>query len=219
MSSEQLDVFKVLLGLGAGLTLFLYGVTRLSDGLRAIAGDRMRELLARFTNNRFAGLASGHGCDDGSGLVVGRHHHGDRDCQRRPDDLCPITRRRAGREHGTTVSSQIIALDVEEYAAVPLVLGLAIHAYGRWRGNDGLRNAGMAILVLGMVFFGLATMGDSMSPLKDFKPFIDLMASLQNPIAGVLVGALVTLLIQYSSATVAIVITLASEGWVSRATG
>jgi phosphate:Na+ symporter len=210
------DVTGIVLGMVAGIALFLYGVSRLATGMRAVAGDRMRRLLARATSNRVAGVASGTAAtavlDSSSVTIIMVIALVDSGLITFVQSLGVIL----GANIGTTISSQIIALDVERYAPLVLAAGLLLHVAGR---TDRWRNAGIALFGMGLVFFGLAQMGAAVEPLKESGRFADWMARLESPLVGVAVGALATLVLQSSSATVGIAITLASQGLLSLPAG
>ena len=207
--AAALDVFGIELGVRAGLALFLFGVTLLADALKRLAGDRMRGLLERFTTNRFAGVATGTAAttllDSSSVTIIMVIALVDAGVLAFTRSLGVIL----GANIGTTISSQIIALDIDRYAPLALVLGLLFTALG---GSRRQKQAGRVILGIGLVFYGLGEMDQAVSPLKDQQSFIDWMVRLENPLLGAAVGALVTIVIQSSSATLGIVITLAGQG-------
>lgn len=204
-----MDWLGVGLGVVAGLALFLYGVGRLAHGLRTVAGDRMRALLERATRNRVMAVGAGTLATavlDSSSvtiiLVIALV------------DAGAISATRAlgvilGANIGTTISSQVIALDVERYAPLVLALGLALAALGR---RDTWREVGTALFGMGLVFFGLGQIGGAVEPLRESGSFAEWMTRLESPLAGASVGALATVVIQSSSATLGIAITLASQG-------
>ena len=209
-----MDRLGIGLGLTAGLALFLYGLGRLAHGMRAVAGDRLRAALARATRTRLIAASAGAGVTAVLGsssvaiiLVIALVDAG----------LVPATRALGvvlGANMGTTVSSQVIALDVERYAPLVLVLGLALATLsGRHptRGATG-QAVGTAVFGLGLVFFGLGHMAAAVEPLRDSARFTAWMTRLESPLAGAAAGALTTLVIQSSSATIGIAITLASQG-------
>ena len=212
----RLDGFRMVMGALAGLVLFLYGVSRMSEGLKAIAGERMRELLGKFTTNRFAGVATGTVVTavlDSSSitiiLVVGLVNAG---LLTFVQSLGVIM----GANIGTTIGSQLIALEINEYAPLLLVVGAALHVLPK---SKSLKYAGLSVLGLGLIFFGLDEIGNAAEPLRNYQPFIDTMKRMEHPLMGALVGAGATLLIQSSSATVGIVITLASQGLITLPAG
>ncbi len=211
-----MDWIKIILSAVAGLTLFLYGVTRLSESLQQVASERMKKLLARFTAHPLAGVATGAVATtllDSSSvtiiMVVALVNAG----------LLPFTRAIGvimGANIGTTLSSQIIAFQLNEYAAILLAIGFAGYFLGR---TDLLKNLGLVLFGFGLIFFGLNVIEDAAKPLKDYEPFVAWMRGLENPWLGVGIGALFTVLIQSSSATLGIVITLAAQGLVSLPAG
>ena len=214
-----MDWLGITLGLVAGLALFLYGVARLAEGMRLVAGDRMRQLLARFTTNRLAGALTGAAAtavlDSSSVTIIMVVALVDAGLLTFVQSLGVIL----GANIGTTVSSQLIALDVQRYAPLALAVGLLLSVVGRkgrWR---QLAPAGTALFGLGLVFFGLAQMGAAVEPLKASGRFAEWMARLERPLLGAAVGALTTLVIQSSSATLGIAITLAAQGLLSPAAG
>ncbi len=208
-----MDLTQIVLGLVAGLALFLYGVGRLAAGMRAAAGDRMQRLLARATTNRFAGVLTGAAAtavlDSSSVTIIMVVALVDAGLLTFARSLGVIL----GANVGTTVSSQLIALDVQRYAPLALAAGLLVGVLARRRHPEGRwAHAGTALFGLGLVFFGLAQMGAAVEPLKASGRFAAWMAGLERPAVGVAVGALTTLVIQSSSATLGMAITLASQG-------
>ena len=211
-----MDVLGIALGLVAGLALFLYGVSRLAGGMKAVAGDRMRRLLERATANRVAGVLTGAAAtaalDSSSVTIIMVIALVDAGLLTFVQSLGVIL----GANVGTTVSSQLVALDVERYAPLALAAGLLLGAVGR---TATWRHAGTALFGVGLVFFGLAQMGAAVEPLRESGRFAAWMARLENPLVGLAAGALTTLVIQSSSATLGIAITLASQGLLSLPAG
>lgn len=199
----------VVLGVVAGLALFLYGVDQLARAMRALAGDRLRGWLARATTNRFAGLATGTATTavlDSSSLTI--------ILVIALVDAGLLTAVRAlgvvlGANVGTTVSSQLLALDLERWSPVLLALGLVTRLAGR---RDRVRDIGTAVLGLGLVLFGMHQLSTAVAPLAASEAFPAWMRQLERPMLGVLAGAVTTLVIQSSSATLGIAIALASQG-------
>jgi phosphate:Na+ symporter len=210
------DYTDIVLGAIAGLVLFLYGVTLLATGMRAVAGDRMRRLLARATDNRVAGLASGTLAtailDSSSVTIIMVIALVDAGVMSFQQSLGVIL----GANIGTTLSSQLIALDVQRYAPIVLGLGLLLLLAGR---TERRRHAGAAIFGMGLIFFGLAQMGDAVEPLKQDARFAEWMLQLEHPLVGIVAGAIITLVLQSSSATVGIAITLAAQGMLALPAG
>ncbi len=215
-SSDSIDTFVVVSGLFGGLALFLMGMDRLTKALRVLAGDRMRGILARLTANRFAAATTGAGLTAviqsssvTTVLVVGFITAGLLTLQQSVGVIM-------GANIGTTVTAQIIAFKVTKYALALVAVGFGIRFFSK---NDERRAQGGLLLGLGMVFFGMAVMGDAMGPLSDYEPFQDWMAGMSNPLAGVLAGAVFTAIVQSSSATTGVVLALAFEGLVGLEAG
>jgi phosphate:Na+ symporter len=203
-------MWTILLQVLGGLMLFLFGVLQLANGIAPLATDRAREWLARFTSNRLAGVTTGTIATailDSSSvtiiLVIALVNGGLLTFQQ---SLGVIL----GSNIGTTVSSQIFAMDVEAYAPVVLLVGFVVYVTARQSKRQ--RNIGLAVLGLGLVFFGLHYMGEAVRPLRDDERFMRWMAGLERPLVGVAAGAIATVVLQSSSAMLAVVITLATQG-------
>ncbi len=207
--SSDLDVVILLMTVFGGLALFLHGMDRMTEALKAVAGDRMRSILAKLTSNRLFAVATGAGVTAviqsssvTTVLVVGFVTSG----------LMTLTQAAGvimGANIGTTVTAQIIALDVTDYALALVAAGFAFSFFGR---GDSVRARGTVVMGLGLIFFGMAIMGDAMQPLRDEPAFRDAMVSLESAWLGILVGAGFTAVVQSSSATTALVIVLAGQG-------
>jgi phosphate:Na+ symporter len=210
------DFLKIGLNIAAGVCVFLYGMTILSDTLHKLEGDKMQQFLARFTTSTLAGILTGTlvtAIMGSSSIViimtialVNAH------ILTFKQSLGVIM----GSNIGTTVATQIIAFKVSDYCAVILVIGLAAVLMAK---NDHRKNIGTVITCVGLIFFGLEFMDTAVLPLREHKPFTDMMLKLENPMVGVLAGGLFTVIIQASSATVAIAISLASHEMISLAVG
>ncbi|MBC8399879.1 MAG: Na/Pi cotransporter family protein, partial [Candidatus Marinimicrobia bacterium] len=114
-----------------------------------------------------------------------------------------------GSNIGTTVTAQIIAFKITDYALLMVAIGIALYLFGR---RDSHKYYGEVILGFGLLFLGMSLMSKAMYPLREYQPFIDILKSLENPLLGILAGALFTALVQSSSAFTGIVIVLAIEG-------
>jgi phosphate:Na+ symporter len=194
----------------------LYALNTLSQGLKEIAGDKLKSFLDRFTNNVFKALLCGLVVTvvlDSSSVVIimtiALVNSG------------AMTLRQAmgvvlGANIGTTISSQIFALDIGEYAALPIMAGFIMMFFLK---KPFYVNLGKVIFSFGLIFFGLFTMEEAVEPLKKSDYFIGWLRTLENPWKGMFTGALVTVVVQSSSATVGMVIGLASKGLISIAAG
>ena len=202
----QLTNIVTLLG---GLALFLYGMHMMSSGLEAAAGNRMKSILEKLTANRFLGVAVGaiitmviQSSSATTVMVVGFVNSG------------LMTLRQAvwiimGANIGTTITGQLISLDVGAIAPLFAFLGVAMVVFFK---NPKLHHYGNILAGLGVLFIGMDTMGASMKPLASEPAFVNMMATFQNPVLGILAGALFTALIQSSSASIGILQTLAATG-------
>ncbi len=212
----DLQVGTILVGLIGGLALFLYGMDKLTDALKLLAGDRMKDLLARMTSNRFKGVATGatitatiQSSSVTTVLVVGFITAGLLSLRQSIGIIM-------GAEIGTTVTAQIIAFKVTGYALILVAAGFFMKVLPI---KPKVKRYGPLLMGLGLIFFGMNVMKEATSPLRDFEPFIDTMQNLSNPLVAVLFSALFTALIQSSSATTGIIIVLASQGFLSLEAG
>ncbi len=197
------------LGLLGGLALFLYGMQMMSNGLEDIAGNRMKQILEKLTSNRFLGVVVGAGITAAiqsssatTVMVVGFVNSG------------MMTLNQAvwiimGANIGTTITGQLIALDVGMLAPLFAFIGVAMIVFLK---APKAHHIGMILSGLGILFIGMDMMGASMAPLEESEGFIRLMTTFSNPVLAILAGALFTAIIQSSSASVGILQTLATSG-------
>ncbi|MBD6618480.1 Na/Pi cotransporter family protein [Komarekiella sp. 'clone 1'] len=214
---QGINIFKIVTGALAGLVLFLYGVTRMAEGLEAIAGDRAKSLISKFTTNRFAGVATGTVAttilDSSSVTIIIVIAMVSAGLLSFVESLGVVL----GSNIGTTIGAQIVAFKINEYAPIAMFIGFLLIFFGK---QERWKQIGLITLGVGLLFFGLEIIENAMEPFKDYKPFLKLMETLgNNTLLGAGVGALFTILVQSSSATVAIVVTLASQGLVSLPAG
>ncbi len=214
--TDSIDWFLLVTGLLGGLALFLIGMDRMTEALRLVVGDKARGLLERVTSNRFAGLVTGAGITAviqsssvTTVLLVGFISAGLMTFVQ----SIPVI---LGSNIGTTITAQIIAFNVTSWALVLVAAGFAVTSIAK---RESRKAQGTAIMGLGLVFFGMVVMGEAMSPLRSYEPFLSAMGTLDNAILGVLAGALLTALVQSSSATTGIVIVLAGQGLISPEAG
>ncbi|HJB97910.1 MAG TPA: Na/Pi cotransporter family protein [Candidatus Acutalibacter pullicola] len=197
------------LALLGGLALFLYGMQMMSSGLEAAAGNRMKRILEKLTSNRILGVLVGAGItaviqssSATTVMVVGFVNSG------------MMTLRQAvwiimGANIGTTITGQLIALDVGEIAPLMAFIGVALVVFIK---KPTVRYWGQIVAGLGILFLGMNMMSDSMLPLRESEAFIGLMTQFSNPLLGILAGTVFTAVIQSSSASVGILQTLAKSG-------
>ncbi|EFV21169.1 Na+/Pi-cotransporter [Anaerostipes caccae] len=199
----------IVMGLLGGLALFLYGMQMMGAGLEAAAGNRMKRILEKLTSNRFLGVAVGAGItaviqssSATTVMVVGFVNSG------------LMTLNQAvwiimGANIGTTITGQLIALDVGAMAPIFAFAGVAMVLFLK---KPKIQYIGQIIAGLGVLFIGMDMMSTAMMPLRDAPAFINLMTKFSNPIVGILAGAGFTALIQSSSASVGILQALAASG-------
>ena len=207
---------EIVLTLVGGLVLFLYGVTNLSDSIKEAANDKMKKIVVRFTKNIFSAIVVGTIVttilDSSSAVIILTIVL----VNAKILDFRQAVGIVMGANIGTTISSQIIAMDVGQYSPVLLFVGFLLMLISK---SEKINTAGRIALFFGMLFFGLFTMERAVEPLKGSEQFTVWMANLENPLYGAAVGALVTLVIQSSSATVGMVITLAKQNLITLPAG
>jgi phosphate:Na+ symporter len=216
IAAAGLDFAQLSIGLLGGLALFLYGLDKMSDALRAAAGDGMKALLASLTKNRYLAAVTGavvtaiiQSSSVTTVLVVGFITAGLMTLQQSVGVIM-------GANVGTTITAQIVAFKVTKYALALVAVGFA----GLWFARrDRFRQYGAVLMGLGLIFLGMDLMGQATAPLRSYQPFIDLMHRMDNPVWGIVIGAVFTALVQSSSATTAVVIMIASQGFLSLEAG
>lgn len=198
-----------ILALLGGLALFLYGMKMMSSGLEAAAGNRLKDILEKLTTNRFLGIAVGVGItaliqssSTTTVMVVGFVNSGIMNLYQA---LWIIM----GANIGTNVTSQLIALDVSEFAPIFALVGVVMVVFLH---KKKLHYIGQIAAGLGILFIGMSMMSEAMVPLREEPAFINLMTQFSIPIIGILVGIVFTAIIQSSSASVGILQALAASG-------
>ena len=198
-----------ILGLLGGLALFLYGMQMMSNGLEDAAGNRMKRILEKLTSNRFLGVAVGAGItaiiqssSATTVMTVGFVNSG------------MMTLKQAvwiimGANIGTTITGQLIALDVGMLAPLFAFVGVALIVFLK---APKAHHYGKILAGLGVLFIGMGMMSDAMVPLREAEEFVELMTKFSNPVLGILAGAVFTAIIQSSSASVGILQALAITG-------
>lgn len=206
--------YGIVLSLLGGLVLFLFSLNYLSDNLQKISGSRLQHYIDKYTSNIWWGLLAGTLLTillDSSSAVI----------------IVVIALIKAGKlpfrqamglvlgaNIGTTVSSQIIAMDIGKYSAVLMLVGFVLSLLQQ---NKVIREVGTVLLGFGLIFFSLLLMENAVEPLKDSASFEQWLTSLENPWKGAGVGGLVTLVVQSSSAMVGMVIVLGNQNLISLA--
>ena len=199
------DFFSLL----GGLALFLYGMQMMSNGLEAAAGNKMKQILEKLTANRILGVLVGAGItaviqssSATTVMVVGFVNSGMMTLQQAVWIIM-------GANIGTTITGQLIALDVGAVAPLLAFLGVALVVFIK---KQKVHHYGMIVAGLGILFIGMELMSSSMMPLRESEAFASIMTNFSNPLLGILAGAVFTAIIQSSSASVGILQALATSG-------
>ena len=199
----------IILSMTGGLGLFLYGMRIMSDSIEKVAGAKLRGVLERLTTNRFMGILVGvfftaviQSSSACTVMVVSFVNSG----------LMNLTQAAGvifGANIGTTVTALLVSLKLEKAAPVFLLVGVLIIMFSK---KQKLTHWGEVIIGFGVLFMGLSTMSGAMSGMKDSPVVLHMFASLQTPILAVLLGTVLTAIIQSSSVTVSIMVLLANQG-------
>jgi phosphate:Na+ symporter len=215
-SYETISWAKLTISLLGGLTLFLFGMEMMSDGMKKTAGNKMRTILAALTRNRVIALICGafvtmviQSSSATTVMLVSFVQAG----------LMSFTQSMGvilGADIGTTITAQMIAFKLTDYALLMVAIGFLIRMFGK---DQNIKNIGDAILGFGILFFGMKLMSDAMKPLRTHAEFISMLKGLENPILGVLLAAAFTALIQSSSAFTGIIIVLAQQNLITLEAG
>ncbi|ONK21315.1 sodium-dependent phosphate transporter [Bacillus sp. VT-16-64] len=205
-----MDLQTILFMFFGGLGIFLYGIKSMGDGLQKAAGDGLRDLLDRFTTNPFLGVLTGivvtvllQTSSGTTVLTIGLVTAGFMNLRQAIGVIM-------GANIGTTTTAFIIGINISDYALPILALGAFLIFFFK---NHKVNNFGQVFFGFGALFFGLNLMGDAMKPMRDAQFFTDLTVSFSdNPLLGVLAGVVFTVIIQSSSAAIALLQTLFDQG-------
>ena len=208
-TKNSINWMFLIFGLFGGLALFLYGMEQMSNGLKKTAGDRIRSILSALTNNRLMGLTVGAFVtmviQSSSATTVMLVSFVQAQLMTFVQSLGVIL----GADIGTTITAQLIAFNLTDYALLMIAIGFGIRMFAK---KDTGKHLGEVIMGFGILFFGMKLMSDAMKPLRTYVPFIELLEGLENPLYGLLVGGIFTALIQSSSAFTGLIIVLAQQG-------
>ena len=181
--AESPDWLQLGLGLFGGLALFLGGLQLLSEGMTKAAGEALRDVLAKLTTNRIKGALTGAfitGVLNSSTvttlLVVGFISGG-------MMTLAQSVGVIMGANIGSTVTAQLLAFNLSEYSLGPVAIGFFMVFTAK---REKPKYYGMMIMGIGLVFYGMGLMGDAMTPLRSFDPFLEIFEGLEHPAAGIL---------------------------------
>lgn len=202
-------VVETLFGLLGGLALFLFGMNMMSEGLQKVAGQKMKKILGMLTCNRVVGCIAGalvtavlQSSSATTVMVIGFVSAG---LMTLPQGISVIF----GANIGTTMTAQLLAFKISDYIWIIVFVGFIMWFVCK---NRTLKYTGQTILAFGLLFVGIETMGDVMKPLASSDVFLNMIEYVKNiPALGICVGALMTLVVQSSSATIAVLQNLASQ--------
>lgn len=191
-----------------GLALFLYGMEKMSEGMKKTAGNKLRTILSALTNNRIIGLFVGALVtmliQSSSATTVMLVSFVQAQLMTFVQSLGVIL----GADIGTTITAQLIALKLTDYALLMVGIGFLVRVFSK---KDELKYIGEVVLGFGLLFFGMKLMSEAMYPLRSYEPFLEVLKQLEYPLIGIIIGAIFTALIQSSSAFTGILIVLAQQ--------
>ncbi|MCL2839945.1 MAG: Na/Pi cotransporter family protein [Defluviitaleaceae bacterium] len=199
---------NIILALG-GLGLLLFGIKMVSTGLEAIAGDKLQVILKRATSNRFLAATVGviativiNSSTAVSVITVGFVNAGLMNLTQAIGVLLGIN-------VGTTFSAQLIAFRIDAYAPIFIFLGVFMYLFFKKR---NIRNIGHAILGFGILFFSITVMSDALRVFRTHPAFLDMITAIANPLLALLAGFIFTVIVQSSSATMGLLVTMHLSG-------
>ncbi len=210
--SDGISWFQLFIGVAGGLAFFLYGMDKMSNGMKSTAGNRMRSILGSLTKNRviamFVGAFVTMIIQSSSATTVMLVSFVQAGLLSFVQSLGVIL----GADIGTTITAQMIAFKLTDYALLMVAIGFALKMFGK---TDKMKSIGDIVLGFGILFFGMKLMSDVMKPLRTYPLFIDLMKDLETPLLGIFAGAVFTAVVQSSSATTGVLIVLAQQGLIT----
>lgn len=209
MSTGMNGTVTMIFGLLGGLAMFLYGMNSMSDALQKAAGEKMKKILGFLTKNPVMGALAGalvtavlQSSSATTVMVIGFVSAG---LMSLPQAISVIF----GANVGTTMTAQLMAFKISDYIYPIIFLGFLLHFVSK---KEKMKNVGMVIFSFGLLFEGIEVMGSAMRPLADSPVFVDLMEKVAEiPVLGILLGLVMTLLVQSSSATIAVLQNFASQ--------
>ncbi len=207
---------EIVLSIIGGLVLFLFAVNSLSETIQMAIGEKAKQWILRFTSNTVASILTGIVVttllDSSSAVIIITIIFVNSKLLSFRQAMGIVL----GANVGTTISSQIIAMDIGKYSPILLLIGFLLLFLSK---SEKIGYTAKIILYFGVLFFGLYTMEKAVEPLRNEPYFLEWLKKTENPLTGSLTGALVTLIIQSSSATVGMCIILAKKGFLSLAGG
>ncbi|MFH2067820.1 MAG: Na/Pi cotransporter family protein [Pseudomonadota bacterium] len=207
--AEPISWHMLIISLFGGLAFFLYGMEKMSSGMKKTAADKMRSILAALTKNSFIALIVGAVVtmiiQSSSATTVMLVSFVNAELMTFAQTIGVIF----GAGIGTTITAQLIAFKVTDYALLMIIAGFSMQMFSK---KDLIRNIGDVLFGFGILFYGMKLMSDAMKPLRDYPEFVNMMRGLEKPVYGVLIGTVFTAVIQSSSAFVGIIIVLSQQG-------
>ncbi|MBR6406313.1 MAG: Na/Pi cotransporter family protein [Lachnospiraceae bacterium] len=204
-------MFLIIVALVGGLGMFIYGMNLMSRGIERVAGNKLRDILKKFTRNRFFGLVVGtfftaliQSSSAATVMVVSFVNSG----------LMTLTEASGvimGANIGTTVTAMLVAFRLGAIAPIFVFLGAIMSYYVK---RPMIRKSGDIVLGFGILFLGISAMSESMSSLKEVPAVANVLSGFTNPFIGLLLGLVITSVVQSSSVTVSILVVMASQGLV-----
>lgn len=196
------NTVQILFGLFGGLAVFIYGMNMMSECLQKAAGEKMKAVLALLTKNPVLGVLAGalttavlQSSSATTVMAIGFVSAG---LMTLPQAISIIF----GANIGTTMTAQIIAFKISDYIFLIIFVGFLISFLSR---SERIKNIGLTIFAFGLLFLGIDTMGSVMQPLANSPVFTELFDKVSDiPVLGVLTGTVMTLVVQSSSATIAV---------------
>ena len=201
--------FETIFGLLGGLAIFIFGMNMMSECLQKAAGDKMKKILGILTKNPVMGVLAGalatavlQSSSATTVMVIGFVSAG---LMSLPQGISVIL----GANIGTTMTAQIIAFKRSDYIYIVIFVGFILAFIAK---SEKVKNIGQTIFAFGLLFTGIETMGSVMKPLASSPVFTDMIAKVADiPVLGVFVGTFMTLVVQSSSATIAVLQNFAAQ--------
>jgi len=206
MNAETIQMIMTLIG---GLAMFIFGMNFMSDGLQKCAGEKMKTILGMLTKNPLLGVLAGalvtavlQSSSATTVMTIGFVSAG---LMRLPQAISIIM----GANIGTTITAQLIAFKIGDYAWAFVAIGFIMYFF--LKKKEFIMNVGQTVFAFGLLFVGINIMGDTMKPLANSPVFVDLMLQVQDiPVLGIVLGMVMTVVVQSSSATIAVLQNLAA---------
>ncbi len=199
----------MVIGLLGGLGLFLYGMKLMGEGIEKVAGSKMKTILEWCTKNRLVGVIVGavftaitQSSSATTVMVVSFINSGLMNLMQAVGVIM-------GANIGTTVTAQIVSLDLDSVAPIFVIIGVVMIMFFK---NETVKKVGEVVFGFGTLFLGMTMMKDAMAGIKDSAQLMSMLGSLKNPFFAVLVGLVLTTILQSSSATVGILVSMAASG-------